>query len=92
MPENVNARWTNGNLEFFDKATGTTLFTIKAGEVLAEVVKQPAIVDLATANATLQTAAYVQADVQSIATLTNGNKAKINDILAKLRLANIITT
>lgn len=47
-----------------------------------------AITAIATANATTQTAGYVQADVQSIATLANANKAKINEILAALKVVS----
>jgi len=42
-------------------------------------------VDLATADAATQTGAYVQADVQSIATLANAIKAKLNLLLAAVR-------
>lgn len=45
-----------------------------------------AIVALATANAATQTASYVQADVQSIATLANALKTQVNAILAALKV------
>ena len=45
-----------------------------------------AISALATANATTQTGGYVQADVQSIATLANALKTQVNAILAALKV------
>ena len=50
-----------------------------------------AVADIATANAAAQTGAYVQADVQSIATLANDTKAKVNAILAALRAAGLLS-
>lgn len=52
--------------------------------------KQAAVTDSTAANAANQTAAYVLADVQSIATLANELKTKVNAILAALRAAGII--
>ena len=52
----------------------------------------PAVVDVATADAPTQTAAYVQADAQDIADLANDNKTQINALLAALRTAGIVTT
>lgn len=63
-------------------------------------------VSVTSANAATQTAAYVQADVQSIATLANETKgdvnqlvtdlntvaASLNDLKAKLRTAGILST
>lgn len=46
------------------------------------------ITAIATADANTQTGGYVQADVQSIATLANANKAKINEILAALKVVS----
>lgn len=62
---------------------------IKFGELLNRIMgggstNVPA--DEATANAATQTGAYVQADVQTIATLANALKTKVNAILAALRL------
>ena len=54
------------------------------------VVEQAAVADIATADAAAQGDAYAKADVESIRTLSNANKAKINAILAALRAANII--
>lgn len=96
---NVGSRWVDGNLEFFTISTGVTIFAFKAGEPITltaaqinalPIVEQAAIATIATADASAQGVGYVQADVESIKTLANANKAKINDILAKLRLANII--
>lgn len=47
-----------------------------------------AIVALATANAATQTASYVQADVQSIATLANALKTQVNAILAAMKVVS----
>lgn len=47
-----------------------------------------AISALATANAATQTASYVQADVQSIATLANALKTQVNAILAALKVVS----
>lgn len=41
--------------------------------------------DVATADASTQTGSYVQANVQSIATLANDLKAKLNELQAALR-------
>ena len=87
---NVGSRWVDGNLEFYDLATGTTILKIAAGTVLSPVTKQTAVASIATADAGTQTASYVQADVQAIATLANANKAKINAILVALRAAGIV--
>lgn len=48
--------------------------------------------DVATANAATQTVSYVQADVQSVATLANDLKASLNDLKAKLRAAGVLDT
>lgn len=90
MIANVGSRWVDGNLEFYDRSTGTTILAIPAGTTLDPLDKQTAIADISTANAGTQTASYVQADVQAIATLANANKAKINAILAGLRAAGVI--
>ena len=68
--------------------TGNTATTGTAGVVR----KTPAVVDVATADAPTQTAAYVQADAQDIADLANDNKTQINALLAALRTAGIVTT
>lgn len=44
-----------------------------------------ALTPVATANAATQTTLYVQADVQSIATLANALKTQVNAILAALQ-------
>lgn len=90
MIANVGSRWAGGNLEFYDKATGTTILAIPAGKTLDPMEKQSAVADISTADAGTQTESYVQADVQGIATLANANKAKINAILAALRAAGVI--
>ncbi len=48
------------------------------------------LADIATADAATQGGTYVQADVQSIATLANANKAAVNSLLAKLRSAGLL--
>ena len=100
MIANVQSRWVAGNIEFFDISTGTTLFTIKAGEPITltaaqinalPIVLQAAIIDIAAADGTAAVGATpTKAEYDVLVTLANANKAKINDILAKLRLANII--
>jgi len=47
-----------------------------------------AITAIAVADAPVQTGLYVQADVQAIADLANANKAKINEILAALKVVS----
>ena len=47
-------------------------------------------IDVSQADAAIQTGAYVQADVQSIADLANALKTDLNDLLAKLRAARIL--
>lgn len=61
------------------------------GKYLKQVDRQAATVAaIATADANTQTGAYVQADVQSIRTLANANKAKINEVIAALKAAGIM--
>lgn len=45
---------------------------------------------IATANAATQTGAYVQADVQTIATLANQTKTTVNAILTALKAAGLM--
>ncbi len=92
MTANVGSRWNAGNLEFYDIATGITILSIAAGTQVTTYTKQGVIADIATADGANQGAGYVQADVESIATLSNAEKVKINAILAALRSAGIITT
>lgn len=47
---------------------------------------------IAVADANTQTGAYVQADVQSIRTLANQNKATVNAILVSLKAAGIMAS
>lgn len=54
--------------------------------------RSAASADVATANAATQTGVYVQADVQSVATLANDTKASLNDLKAKLRAAGVLDT
>lgn len=60
---------------------GLGLSTIPCGDVAA----------IATANAATQTASYVQADVQSIATLANQTKTTVNAILSALKTAGMMS-
>lgn len=71
-----------GMLDAIDGATGAW---VRFGDRSAA-----GVADVATADAATQTGAYVQADAQSIATLANANKAKINAILAAMRAAGLI--
>ena len=74
-------------------ACGTIAEFISAGEVGVNISGAAAAqsdADCATADAATQTASYVQADVQSIATLANALKTDHNDLLAKLRAARIL--
>ena len=48
------------------------------------------VASVSIADAPVQTGAYVQADVEAIRALSNGNKVAINAILSALRNANII--
>lgn len=80
-------------------ATNTILANLTGGTaaptaatILAVANKLPAktgitaITALATADAPTQSASYVQADVQAIATLANDLKAKLNAILAAMKV------
>lgn len=64
---------------------------IAANTLLAVANKAPAktavtaVATLATADAAAQSASYVQADVQTIATLANALKVQVNAILAALK-------
>lgn len=64
------------------------LATTGAAGVIAQGA---AVADIASADAATQTAGYVQADVQSIATLANETKAQLNALLASLRAGAIDT-
>jgi len=83
-----------GKIDTFDptqlKIGGTAISKTAAQINALPIVEQAAEADIAQADAADQGAGYVEADVDSIADLANVNKAKINDLLAKLRLANII--
>lgn len=58
-----------------------------------EITKHGAhVADVVAANAADQTAAYVEADVDSIATLANGNKVTLNALLAELRKSGVIAS
>lgn len=53
--------------------------------------KSATVAAIATADAGTQTGSYVQATVQSIATLANANKAKINEVIAALKTAGLMS-
>jgi len=72
------------------KLDGTALSKTAAQINALPIVEQAAEAAIVQADAADQTDSYVEADVDSIADLANVNKAKINAILAKLVLANII--
>jgi hypothetical protein len=72
--------------------TGTALAPVWSVVTSAAVtVPQTAIGQIATADAATQTGSYVQADVQTIATLANANKAKLNTLLTELHTAGILS-
>jgi hypothetical protein len=80
-----------GNIDTVALKVNGTAITLTAAQINAlPIVEQATIAAIATVDASAQTASYVQADVESIRTLANANKAKINDIIAKLKLANIV--
>jgi len=70
-----------------------TSVTKTAAEINAlPIVEQVAIADIALADGVAAVGANpTKAEYDVVVALANANKAKINDILAKLRLANIIT-
>jgi hypothetical protein len=77
-------------------AHGATGDLIGAGDLAdtgaaGVIVQGAAVADVASADAATQTAGYVQADVQSIATLANETKAQLNALLASLRAGAIDT-
>ena len=59
---------------------------------LPNIALQPVIAAVATADATTQTASYVQADAQTLTTLANALKVEVNAILTALKTANIISS
>ena len=69
-----------------------TSVTKTAAEINAlPIVEQVAIADIAEADGVVAVGANpTKAEYDVVVALANANKAKINDILAKLRLANII--
>jgi rRNA maturation endonuclease Nob1 len=75
-----------------DKANLTTTakgdLVAAINEVDAKVAANHAA--LATADAAAQGADYVQADAQSVATLANDTKAKLNDVIAALKTAGLM--
>ena len=72
------------------KLDGTAISKTAAQINALPIVEQAAEAAIDQADAADQGAGYVEADVDSIADLANVNKAKINALLAKLRLAEII--
>jgi len=71
---------------------GTSVTKTAAAEINAlPIVEQVAIADIALADGVAAVGANpTKAEYDVVVALANANKAKINDILAKLRLANII--
>lgn len=63
----------------------------KAQYTDADVPAAANVAAVSAADAGTQTEAYVQADVQAIATLANANKAGINAILSALKTAGLMT-
>lgn len=51
MVANVQSRWVGGNIEFYDKSTGTTLLTIKVGEPVTATAAEINIMDGVTKTA-----------------------------------------
>ena len=101
----TSAHGANGDIVGFGDIATTT----DEGLVLmaaASVNASTSSVSVTSANAATQTAGYVQADVQSIATLANETKgdvnqlvtdlnaaiASINDLKTKLRAAGVLST
>ena len=72
------------------KLDGTAISKTAAQINALPIVEQTAEAAITQADAADQGGTYAEADVDSIADLANVNKAKINAILAKLVLANII--
>ena len=72
------------------KLDGTAISKTAAEINALPVLEQAAEADIDQADAADQSGSYAEADVDSIADLANVNKAKINALLAKLRLANIL--
>ncbi len=58
-----------------------------------EITKHGAhVADIATVDASVQTAGYVQVDAQTIATLANDTKSSFNALVAELRKAGVIAS
>lgn len=74
------------------KLAGTAIAKTAAQINALPVVEQDAETDIDQADADAPGESYVQSEAKSTADLADVNKAKINAILAKLRLANIIAT
>lgn len=71
---------------------GTSITKTAAQINALPIVEQVAIVDIAEVDSVAAAGATpTKAEYDVVVALANANKAKINDILAKLRLANIIT-
>ena len=70
---------------------GTSVTKTAAQINALPIVEQVAIVNIAEADSVAAVGANpTKAEYDVVVALANANKAKINDILAKLRLANII--
>lgn len=69
-----------------NESLGAEIYKLATGRVSTVVAA------IATADANTQTGAYVQADVQSIRTLANANKAKINEVIAALKTAGLMAS
>lgn len=64
-----------------------------AAAIDASAALSPAgdVAAIATANAATQTSSYVEADVQTIATLANQTKTTVNAILTALKAAGLMS-
>lgn len=88
--DNIIEGWPAGNLKILNDAQGTRIFDLENGtSVLVAVVATADSAVTAVADAPVQTASYVQADVEAIRALANDLKAKYN---AMVTLTNELKT
>lgn len=90
MSDNVNAKVYKVENDTLVVDSGGAIQIKTGGKILPNSGTQASAITAVSATAAEQTASYVQADAQSIATLANANKAAVNAIITALKNAGII--
>lgn len=72
------------------KAGGSYVLPAAQTNALGGVKKAAAVTPVNAANAGTIGSAFVQAEVQKVATLANANKTAINDLITKLKASGVL--